>query len=57
LKHKTLYKKGIVIEEYKYDENGKETYSYGAPENDDSEAEDDDVMSGQSKSKKKKKKK
>ncbi len=57
LKHKTIFKKGEIIEEYKYDEHGKETYSFGAPEGKDGEKEDDDVMSGQSKVKKKKKKK
>ena len=57
MKHKTIFKKGEIIEEYKYDEHGKETYSFGAPEGKDGEKEDDDVMSGQSKVKKKKKKK
>lgn len=56
LKHKTLYKKGEVIEEYKYDQHGKETYSFGASEEDNGGAEDDDVMSGQSKKKRKRKK-
>lgn len=55
LKHKTIYKKGKVIEEYKYDEHGRETYSFGAPEEKDGK-EDDAVMSGQSGKKKKKKK-
>ncbi len=56
IKHKTVYakKKGIIEEEYKYDEHGRETYSFGATESDGTE---DDTMSGQSKSKKKKKKK
>ena len=57
LKHKTIFKKGEIIEEYKYDEHGRETYSFGAPEGKEGEKEDDDVMSGQGKSKKKKKKK
>ena len=57
LKHKTIFKKGEIVEEYKYDEHGRETYSFGAPEGKEGEKEDDDVMSGQSKTKKKKKKK
>lgn len=58
LKHKTVYdKKGVIVEEYKYDVYGKETYSFGATEGKSDGKEDDDVMSGQSKVKKKKKKK
>ena len=26
-----VYKKDVVLQEYKYDQHGKETYSYGAP--------------------------
>ncbi len=55
LKHKVVYKKDVIIEEYKYDQHGKETYSFGAPVSKKGE-EDDAVMSGQSGKKKKKKK-
>ncbi len=55
LKHKIVYKKDVVLQEYKYDQHGKETYSYGAPVKKEGE-EDDEVMSGQSGKKKKKKK-
>ena len=54
-KQKTLYdKKGVRIEEHKYDESGRETYAFGKPEQGGNE---DDEMPTTGKKKKKKKKK
>jgi antitoxin component YwqK of YwqJK toxin-antitoxin module len=56
LKHKIIYdKKGVRVEEYKYDEHGRETFSFGAPEG--GTGAEDDTMTGQSDAKKKKSKK
>ena len=52
-KTKALYKKDILIEEHRYDEQGRETYSFGTPTGDESE---DDEMPTTKKSKRKKKK-
>lgn len=49
---KTYDKKGKLIEEHRYDENGRETYSFGKPEQ--SGAEDDEVPVGKKKKKGKK---
>lgn len=49
-KHKTLYKKDELLEEYKYDEQGKETYSFPKVEGDNME--DDAMPSGKKKKKK-----
>lgn len=55
LKHRTIYdKKGVIIQEQKFDEHGRETYSFGVEEG---EGAEDDAMTGQDHSKKKKKKK
>lgn len=53
-KRRALYKKDVLLEEHKYDEHGRETYSFGAPTGDQAE---DDAMPGSEKKKKKKKKK
>lgn len=51
-KQKILYdKKGKRIEEHRYDEQGRETYSFGTPDN--GGAEDDEVPTGGKKKKKK----
>lgn len=51
-KIKKIYdKKGKLIEEHRYDENGRETYSFGKPEQ--NGAEDDEVPTGKKKKKKK----
>jgi len=47
-----LYKKDELLEEHRYDEQGKETYSFGAPSGDDME---DDEMPTTGKKKKRKK--
>ncbi len=53
-KHKILYdKKGVKIEEHKYDEQGRETYSFGKP--DGGGAEDDAMPTAGKKSKEEKK--
>lgn len=49
-KRKALYKKDELLEEHRYDEQGKETYSFGAPSGDDME---DDEMPTTGKKKKK----
>lgn len=55
-KQKTLYdKKGVRIEEHKYDEQGRETYAFGAPEQ--GGAEDDEIPTVGKKKKKKKRSK
>lgn len=51
-KRKALYKKDVLIEEHKYDEQGRETYSFGAPTG--NQAEDDEMPSTTNKKKKKK---
>lgn len=55
LKRKVLYEKDILIEEHKYDEHGRETYSFGAPTG--NQNEDDEVPTVGGKKKKEKKKK
>ena len=50
-KRKALYKKGIVIEEYKYDEQGTEIYAFGGEA---SKNKEDDDLPGAKKKKKKK---
>ena len=53
-KQKILYdKKGIRIEEHRYDEQGRETYAFGTPDN--VGAEDDEVPGGRKESKAEKK--
>ncbi|MDX2361660.1 MAG: toxin-antitoxin system YwqK family antitoxin [Crocinitomicaceae bacterium] len=52
-KWKALYKKDVLIEEYRYDEQGRETYSFGGTSNNGAE---DDEMPSTKKDKKKKKK-
>lgn len=54
MKRKALYDKDILIEEHKYDEHGRETYSFGAPTGDQNE---DDAMPETGGKKKKSKKK
>lgn len=55
VKQKILYdKKGVRIEEHKYDEQGRETYAFGKPEQ--GGAEDDEMPSTEKKKKEKKKK-
>ena len=49
-KHKTLYKKNVVLEEYKFDEHGRETYAF--PERVNSENEDDEMPTKDKKGKK-----
>lgn len=49
-KRKALYKKDVLLEEHRYDEQGRETYSFGAPDGDQME---DDEMPQQDKKKKK----
>lgn len=51
-KRSAVYKKDILIEEHKYDEHGRETYSFGTPTGNQTE---DDAMPGNEKKKKKKK--
>lgn len=53
LKNQSLYKKDVLIEEHRYDEHGRETYSFGTPT---SSGAEDDQMPEQGKKKKKKKK-
>ena len=53
-KSKALYKKDVLLEEYRYDEQGRETYSFGGEETGESE---DDAMPTVKKKKKKRKKK
>jgi antitoxin component YwqK of YwqJK toxin-antitoxin module len=53
-KTRKLYKKDELIEEHRYDEHGRETYSFGTPTGD---ANEDDEMPSTKKKKKKKKKK
>lgn len=55
LKRRALYEKDELIEEHRYDENGRETYTFGVETN--TGAEDDEMPSGDTKKKKKKKKK
>ena len=53
-KRRALYKKDVLVEEHKYDEHGRETYTFGAqPDGGD---EDDAMPTGKKKKKKKKKK-
>ena len=54
-KNKILYKKDELIEEHRYDAQGRETYSFGTSE--DHEAEDDEMPTTKKKKKKRKKKK
>jgi len=54
IKSKALFEKGVLIEEHRYDEHGRETYTFGV-ENTDG-AEDDEMPSTKKKKKKKKKK-
>lgn len=54
-KRKALYKKDILLEEHRYDEQGRETYSFGAPDGD--QMEDDEMPSGEKGKEKDKKKK
>ncbi len=53
-KRRALYKKDVLIEEHKYDEHGRETYSFGAPTGD--QKEDDEAPDSSKYSKKKKRK-
>jgi antitoxin component YwqK of YwqJK toxin-antitoxin module len=53
-KLKILYEKGVLVEEYRYDEHGRETYSF--PERTGDEMEDDEMPGGKKRKKKKKKK-
>ena len=53
VKNESLFEKDILIEEHRYDEQGRETYSFGTPTGDQSE---DDAMPTMKKKKKKKKK-
>lgn len=55
MKVKKLYEKDELIEEHRYDEHGRETYSFGAPEQKD--VEDDEMPVPKKKRKKKKTKK
>lgn len=54
LKNKTLYEKDERIEEHRYDEHGRETYSFGTPESD-TGVEDDEMPSRNNKKRKKEK--
>ena len=49
-KRKALYKKDELLEEHRYDEQGRETYSFGAPDGD--QMEDDEMPSTKKKKKK-----
>lgn len=51
-KNRSLYKKDVLIEEHRYDEHGRETYSFGTPT---STGAEDDEMPEQGKKKKKEK--
>lgn len=51
-KHKRIFKKDILIEEYKYDEHGRETYAF--PERIKTDIEDDEAPTTNGKSKKNK---
>lgn len=53
-KRKALYKKDELLEEHRYDEQGRETYSFGTPTGDENE---DDEVPGTEKKKNKKKRK
>lgn len=53
-KNRSLFKKDVLIEEHRFDEHGRETYSFGTPTDTGSE---DDEMPEQGKKKKKKKEK
>ncbi|NRA10845.1 MAG: toxin-antitoxin system YwqK family antitoxin [Crocinitomicaceae bacterium] len=55
IKSRALYKKGERIEEHRYDQHGRETYSFGTPTG--NEQEDDDAPTTDKKKKKKKSKK
>ena len=55
-KRKAFYKKDVLIEEYRYDEQGRQTYAFGGDE-DDGGSEDDEMPSTKKDKKKKKKKK
>ncbi len=55
VKSKALFEKGVLIEEHRYDEHGRETYTFGV-ENTDG-AEDDEMPSTKKKKRKKKGKK
>jgi antitoxin component YwqK of YwqJK toxin-antitoxin module len=52
-KRKALYKKGVLIEDHVFDEQGNETYSFGAPT---TSGDEDDAMPTDQKKKGKKKK-
>lgn len=54
-KNRSLYKKDVLIEEHRFDENGRETYSFGTPTS--TGAEDDQMPDNGKKKKKEKKKK
>jgi len=53
-KSKALYKKDVLLEEHRYDEQGRETYSFGKPTGDEAE---DDAMPTTSKKKRSAKRK
>lgn len=53
LKRKRVFKKDILIEEYRYDAQGRETYSFGGEE--ETEAEDDEMPTKEKKKRKKSK--
>lgn len=53
VKNESLFEKDVLIEEHRYDEQGRETYSFGTPTGDQSE---DDAMPKTKKKKKKKRK-
>ncbi len=57
MKRKAIYEKDILIEEHKYDEHGRETYSFGAPTGDQNEDDAMPSVGGKKKKKDKKKKK
>jgi antitoxin component YwqK of YwqJK toxin-antitoxin module len=51
-KNRRLFEKDELIEEHRYDENGRETYSFGTPDSPEAE---DDAMPKKGKKEKKKK--
>lgn len=53
-KSRALYKKDVLIEEHRYDQQGRETYSFGKPTGD--ETEDDEMPTTKKKKSKKKRK-
>jgi antitoxin component YwqK of YwqJK toxin-antitoxin module len=56
-KRRAKYEKDVLVEEHKYDEHGRETYSFGAPTGNQNEDDDAPVEVGKKKKKKEKKKK